>query len=105
MGWLGIFGFVALLEVVPRSGLVDRRYLPPFSEMVSALLDEAQTREFWVALGQTVTGWALGLLIAVVAAIAIGILIGSSPALRAATGSTIEFLRPIPSVALIPLAV
>ena len=105
MGWLGILGFVALLEIVPRSGLVDRRYLPPFSEMISALLDEAQTREFWVALGQTVTGWALGLLIAVVAAIAIGILIGSSPVLRAATGSTIEFLRPIPSVALIPLAV
>ena len=105
MGWLGVLGFVALLEFLPRSGVVDRRFLPPFSEMISALLDEAQTSPFWVALGQTVGGWALGLLIAVVAAVTIGILIGSSPFLRATTGSTIEFLRPIPSVALIPLAV
>jgi ABC-type nitrate/sulfonate/bicarbonate transport system permease component len=105
MGWLGVMGFIALLEIVPRSGLVDSRYLPPFSRMVSALLDEAQTAAFWTALGQTVAGWAIGLSVAVVAGVVIGILIGSNPALRSATGSTIEFLRPIPSVALIPLAV
>jgi ABC-type nitrate/sulfonate/bicarbonate transport system permease component len=35
----------------------------------------------------------------------LGVVIGSIPMLRAATNSTIEFLRPIPSVALIPLAV
>jgi ABC-type nitrate/sulfonate/bicarbonate transport system permease component len=35
----------------------------------------------------------------------IGIVIGSSHLLRELTASTIEFLRPIPSVALIPLAV
>jgi len=40
-----------------------------------------------------------------VAAVALGLLIGSSHFLRRATRSTIEFLRPIPSVALIPLAV
>jgi ABC-type nitrate/sulfonate/bicarbonate transport system permease component len=34
-----------------------------------------------------------------------GVLIGAVPVLRAATASTVEFLRPIPSVALIPLAV
>ena len=32
-------------------------------------------------------------------------MIGAVPVLRAATASTIEFLRPIPSVALIPLVV
>jgi ABC-type nitrate/sulfonate/bicarbonate transport system permease component len=105
MGVLGVLGFIALLEFLPRSGLVDQRFLPPFSEMISALLDEARTAAFWTALGQTVAGWALGLLVAVVAGIAIGIVIGSVPVLRAATSSTIEFLRPIPSVALIPLVV
>ena len=34
-----------------------------------------------------------------------GVVIGVVPYLREATASTIEFLRPIPSVALIPLAV
>ncbi|WP_209313816.1 ABC transporter permease subunit [Blastococcus sp. TF02A_35] len=50
-------------------------------------------------------GWALGLAIAAAAGIVLGILIGSSRFAREATASTIEFLRPIPSVALIPIAV
>jgi ABC-type nitrate/sulfonate/bicarbonate transport system permease component len=37
--------------------------------------------------------------------VVIGVVVGSVPLLRAATASTVEFLRPIPSVALIPLAV
>jgi len=35
----------------------------------------------------------------------IGVIIGNSPFLREFTASTIEFLRPVPSVALIPVAV
>ncbi|MCZ9338392.1 ABC transporter permease, partial [Streptomyces sp. TRM76130] len=57
------------------------------------------------ALGDTLTGWALGLAIAVGAGIAAGVLLSVVPYLREATASTVEFLRPIPSVALIPLAV
>lgn len=34
-----------------------------------------------------------------------GVVIGSVPVLRSVTASTIEFLRPIPSMALIPVAV
>ncbi|MFI6178537.1 ABC transporter permease [Nonomuraea sp. NPDC051191] len=49
-------------------------------------------------------GWALGLAVAFCAAVAAGVLIGTVPGLRALTGSTVEFLRPIPSVALVPLA-
>ncbi|MGH8876150.1 MAG: ABC transporter permease, partial [Stackebrandtia sp.] len=53
----------------------------------------------------TLVAWAQGLAIAVIAGVACGVVIGSVPVLRAVTASTIEFLRPIPSVALIPLAV
>jgi ABC-type nitrate/sulfonate/bicarbonate transport system permease component len=105
---LGIVGFVAfggLLEVLPRAGLVPAGYLPPSSRIARALADEARRSEFWTALGDTVRTWLTGLAIAVTAAVLCGLVIGSVPALRAATASTIEFLRPIPSVALIPLAV
>ena len=106
--WLGAAGLavlVALVEVLPRAGLVDERYLPPSSRIATALGAEAGGGPFWRAIGDTLIGWGLGLLIAVVAGVAVGILIGAVPVLRAATASTIEFLRPIPSVALIPLAV
>jgi ABC-type nitrate/sulfonate/bicarbonate transport system permease component len=105
LGLAGLAGLLVLVEVLPRLGLVDERYLPPASAIAAALGDEVTTAAFWQAVGDTLTGWALGLAIAVAAGVVLGILIGSVPVLRAATASTIEFLRPIPSVALIPLAV
>ncbi|HEX2156161.1 MAG TPA: ABC transporter permease [Actinomycetes bacterium] len=106
--WLGaggLLGFLVLLELVPRAGLVPDRYLPPTSRIAGALAAELGQAAFWAALGDTLQGWAIGLAVAVGAGVALGLLLGSVPALRAATSSTIEFLRPIPSVALIPLAV
>jgi len=105
LGLAGLLALVAVLEVLPRTGVVDPRFLPPFGDMMAALAAELGSGEFWTALGATVRGWAIGLAIAVVAGVVLGIVIGSVPLLRAATSSTIEFLRPIPSVALIPLAV
>jgi ABC-type nitrate/sulfonate/bicarbonate transport system permease component len=105
LGVAGLAGLLVLVEALPRLGLVNDDYLPPTSRIAAALGDELVTGEFWRAVGDTLTGWAIGLLIAVVAGVVVGIVIGAVPVLRAATASTIEFLRPIPSVALIPLAV
>ncbi len=105
LGLIGLAGLMALVEVIPRVGLVSRRFLPPFSDMMRALADEAKTGVFWQALGETLRGWVIGLAIAMIAGVVLGIVIGSLPIVRSALTSTIEFLRPIPSVALIPLAV
>ena len=105
LGTLGLLGLVVLGELAPRLGLVPRRFFPTSSEIGAALVQELGRPDFWSALLDTLQGWALGLLIASVAGVVLGIVIGSSHVLRELTASTIEFLRPIPSVALIPLAV
>ncbi len=104
-GFAGLVGFALLLEIVPRTGIISPDNLPPFSTIVVALFEEMATARFWTALSDTLEAWAIGLVISVVAGVVIGIAIGSSGLLRSLTHSTIEFLRPIPSVALIPLAV
>ncbi len=105
LGAAGLTAFLALGEAVPRLGLVKEAYFPPTSRIADALGTELSDDTFWTALGDTLTGWALGLLIASTAGIVLGVAIAVVPYLREATASTIEFLRPIPSVALIPLAV
>ncbi|MBT0768415.1 ABC transporter permease [Kineosporia sp. J2-2] len=105
LGLLGLFAVGAVLEFLPRSGLVDRRYLPPASETAAELGGLLGTGAFWTATGQTLRGWVLGLLVAMAIGVVAGGIIGSVPVLREFTSSTIEFLRPIPSVALIPLVV
>ena len=105
LGLAGLAGLLLVVELLPRLGLVSGRYLPPTSRILVALAGELRTPAFWLAVGDTLTAWATGLLIATVAGVLAGIAIGAVPLLRAATASTVEFLRPIPSVALIPLAV
>lgn len=105
LGVAGVLTLVVLLEALPAFGVVDQTFLPRLSSMIQALAERAQTGAFWQALGDTITTWMIGLVIANVAGLILGALIGSMSFVRDLTSSTIEFLRPIPSVALIPLAV
>jgi len=105
LGLLGLAGFAVLVEVLPRIGLLPARYFPTTTAILGALVDYAGDGRFWTALGQTLRTWVVGLLIAVGAGVVVGVVIGAVPVLRALTASTIEFLRPIPSVALIPLVI
>ncbi|MEV7283262.1 ABC transporter permease [Streptomyces sp. NPDC093252] len=105
LGAAGLAAFLAVGEALPRLGLVSTDYFPPPSDIAGALGEEFGDPAFWSALGDTLTGWVLGLALASGAGILVGLLLTLVPFLRRATASTIEFLRPIPSVALIPLAV
>jgi ABC-type nitrate/sulfonate/bicarbonate transport system permease component len=103
--WLGIAFMIGLGELLTRTETISSRHFPPPSEMFAALADEVTTAEFWTAVGNTMEGWAVGLAVACAIAIPAGIVIGSSALLYRSVRGVIEFLRPIPSVALIPLAV
>jgi ABC-type nitrate/sulfonate/bicarbonate transport system permease component len=101
---VGLAAFGALVEIAPRIGLVPARYAPPASHIVAELFAQVQQAEFWTALRETLLTWGIGLGIAAAAGVVFGVVIGAVPLLREATASTIEFLRPIPSVAWIPVA-
>lgn len=105
LGVVGVVGFLAIWELASRMGLVDSRFVPAASDVLVRLGQYVIDRAFWRNVGETMLSWALGLAIAAVAGIVLGFVIGSSRFLERFTHSTIEFLRPVPSVALIPLAV
>jgi ABC-type nitrate/sulfonate/bicarbonate transport system permease component len=103
--WAGVLGVLVLLEIVVRAGVIPSRYFPPMTTTFGTLFDQLGERSFWTAVLQTLEGWALGLGIAMVIAIPLGMLIGSNVFVYRGLRPIIEFLRPIPSVALIPLAI
>lgn len=105
LGTTGIVGFLIIWQLIPTLGIISPQYLPYATETLGRMAEEFRDLEFWRNVGRTMTAWFLGLLIATVAATVLGTIIGLVPFLRRATHTTVEFLRPIPSVALIPLAV
>jgi ABC-type nitrate/sulfonate/bicarbonate transport system permease component len=100
---LSIAAALALWEVISRTGVISENDLPAMSTTFSELWSLMQTGDFWTAFAQTVRGWALGLAVAAGLAIPLGILLGSSDFAATALRVPIEFLRPIPSAALIPV--
>jgi ABC-type nitrate/sulfonate/bicarbonate transport system permease component len=100
---LSVAAALAVWELVSRTGLIAERDLPSMSSSFRELWSLVQTTSFWGAFAQTVRGWALGLAVATALAVPIGILLGSSDFAARALRVPIEFLRPIPSAALIPL--
>jgi ABC-type nitrate/sulfonate/bicarbonate transport system permease component len=100
---LSVLAALGLWELISQTEVISQRDLPAMSTTVQALWDMIQTGTFWKALAETVRGWAIGLGLAAVLAIPIGITLGSSDFAASAFRVPIEFLRPIPSAALIPL--
>ena len=100
----GAVAVLLLFEILTRSGVLPARFLPPPSEVIATLVGLLGGPATWAAIGLTLLGWALGLGIAIVIAIPLGTLLGVSELAYRATRAIVEFLRPVPSVALIPLA-
>jgi ABC-type nitrate/sulfonate/bicarbonate transport system permease component len=96
---------LALWELVVRAGVIAESSIPPASAAIGELFTQLGEGTLWKAIGNTLQGWAIGLGLAVLLGVPAGILIGSSRWAYRALRVPIEFLRPIPSVALIPLAV
>lgn len=90
-------------EVLSASGVVNSFALASPLATASKLVSEAGTLAHAV-LG-TLEAWALGLLIAGVLGIALGTLVGVSKNADAATEWLVRAMRPMPSLALIPIAI
>lgn len=103
-GTAGIIGFLVLWQIASTSGWVDARHMPPPTVVLEQFFLNFGNADFWLATGYTLRAWLLGVLISTAAGLVIGIIIGSSSFLVQLTHTTIEFLRPIPAVALIPIA-
>ncbi|MEQ4724070.1 ABC transporter permease subunit [Nonomuraea sp. B19D2] len=99
----GALAFAALIELVSRTGLADREFLPPATEILGRAAALVSDPAFRAHALTSLLAWAIGLGLAALLAVPLGLLLGSVPIVDAATRSVVEFLRPIPSVALIPL--
>ena len=92
-------------QLLPTLGVVDPRFFPTATETWRPRPGHARPGVLAQRRAHADRAGAIGLLIATVLGALLGTVIGLVPFLRRATHTTVEFLRPIPSVALIPLAV
>jgi NitT/TauT family transport system permease protein len=102
-GTTGVVVFLLLAEAAGRLGIISRSALPLTSSVLGRAVLLAGNARFLADFGATVQAWAVGMAITVAVGVPLGVLLGTLPGVRSATRAFVEFLRPIPSVALILL--
>ncbi len=98
-------GLIALWQVVADLKLVSPVFLPAPDRAWNSLVRGFSSGVLGDKLLGTLEHMFYGWFVASVLGIVIGALIGSSPAVRAYVGPTLEFLRPLPVSAIIPVAI
>jgi ABC-type nitrate/sulfonate/bicarbonate transport system permease component len=103
-GWLVVAALAALAELAVRAFDLHDSVAAP-SAALAALGTGLWSGAVSGAIGTTLESYAEGLVLAIAVGVALGVVLGCSRTLSDASSLVIEFLRPIPGVAIIPIAI
>lgn len=90
-------------QLASVTGILPSSVMPSAGAVFAELVQMPADVGFWIAIWQTLSSTLLGLLIVLIIATPLAIAIGLSRFVRESLWIPLEFLKPIPPVALIPL--
>lgn len=105
LGGLGAVVALGLWQYAATVGPAANSPLPSAGEAIGALQALMMTPEMWQATLDTIVMAVVGLALASVLGVALGIGIGVSPLAMHATRVPLEFLKPIPPIVVLPVIV
>lgn len=105
LSWIVPALLLVLWQVVARLGLIPPQVLPAPSSVAATALELASNGELFVHLGVSLLRAAAGFAIGGTIGLALGILVGFSPLAQALLDRSIQMVRAIPFLAMLPLVI
>ena len=109
IGSASVVGLLLVWQVAAGSGWIDAMFLPPPTEIAKTTLDLLrngyQQIPLWEHVVVSVARALVAFFASVVIGVPLGLVMGLSPLTSAVLDPFIQFLRPLPKIALIPLMV
>jgi sulfonate transport system permease protein len=105
LGAAGVAALLLLWATVSASGVLSQAFLPSPSATLAALSKGVLQGDLLLQTGYTARRMLEGWLLASVIGVLLGMAIGLSATIRAYLEPTLEFLRPLPPSATVPLAI
>jgi NitT/TauT family transport system permease protein len=94
---------IAFWEIAPRVGILDKTFLPPFSDVINALADLAKSGQLTEHISASVGRALKGFVVAVVVAVPLGIVIGWYRPVAQLLNPVLELFRNTAALALLPV--
>ncbi|MDP2207547.1 MAG: ABC transporter permease [Bacteroidota bacterium] len=104
-GFALIIALLLIWELLSRYSFIDSVFFPPLSTVIYALMTEINSQNIWIDISSTLARCFSGYIIAITIGIPVGILMGRSQRIYNLFEPLVEILRPIPSAAIIPVAI
>lgn len=101
---IAVVAAVLLWQVLAMSDLGRIGDVPTPFEALSKLVELAGSAGYWSAVGVTMLSWLVGLLVSIAIGVPVGLLIGTNRRAEMSTRLVVDFLRTIPAIAFLPLA-
>jgi ABC-type nitrate/sulfonate/bicarbonate transport system permease component len=105
LGVLTLVAILALWEVLSRTRVLNPQFFPPVTDILGTFVALWQNNVFPGHLATTLWRMAVGYAIAAVLGIGLGLVMGRWRAVYDLFEPLVEFLRPMPPVALIPVLI
>lgn len=104
-GLTGIILLASFWELLRSAEVLPRAAAPGLGGIIVALFHRIRDGSLAAAALETLHLWAVGLAVAVILGVPAGLMVGLHRLVDNATRVIVEFLRPVPSVALVPVAI
>lgn len=92
-------------QLVTAGGVVSASQFPTMTDTMAALWREVSTGRLWSAVGATLLGWLLGMIITVVLGLVIGTALAFNAFAQRSAAPVIEIFKAIPAIAILPLVI
>jgi NitT/TauT family transport system permease protein len=101
--WIGVAALLALWQILPTEGLVDKTFLPPLTNVLDAWWQLASSGELWTDVHASLQRSLTGFGIALAAGIPLGLLIGWYPIAAELLSPVLAIFLNTAAIALLPV--
>ncbi|MFM0645227.1 ABC transporter permease subunit [Paraburkholderia bryophila] len=105
LSWLVPVLVLVLWQVAAQVGLIAPQVLPAPSSVAATALELARSGELFVHLGVSLLRAATGFAIGASVGLALGVLVGFSPLAQALLDRSVQMVRAVPFLAMLPLVI
>ncbi|MEV1128763.1 ABC transporter permease [Agromyces sp. NPDC049794] len=94
-----------LWELVTATRVVSPTEFPSMTDSLSALWMELTSARLWSAVGATLAGWLIGMVITITLGLIVGTALAFSDFAQRSAAPVIEIFKAIPAIAILPLVI
>lgn len=92
-------------QLVTAGGVVSTLQFPTMTNSVGALWADLASGKVWPAVGATLLGWLIGMVITIVLGLVVGTALAFNEFARRSAAPVIEIFKAIPAIAVLPLVI